>query len=189
MHFPDYKPLPGIRSPLPYVIVGDEAFPLKKYLMKPFPQRQLYESKMIFTYRLSRARRIVEFVFGILSSRFRVLKHAIPLEPDKAEVIVQACCAFHNFLRSKTMSQPKYSPPGVFYKENERTGAVTPGQWRQEHQCHPSTLLAYRLGIDQVMMQGKFAKNRVTISIPMGKFLGSGIWYKCDSTPIHALIG
>ena len=135
MNFPDDKPLPGRRSQLPHVIVGDEAFPLKKYLIKPYPQRQLDQSKRIFNYRLSRARRIVENVFGILSSRFRILKQAIQLEPDKAEVIVQACCALHNFLRTKTMSQQKYSPAGTFDREDRETGAVTPGQWRQEQQC------------------------------------------------------
>ena len=28
-------------TPLPHVVVGDEAFPLKSYLMKPYPQRNL----------------------------------------------------------------------------------------------------------------------------------------------------
>ena len=28
-------------SVLPYVIVGDDAFPMKPYLIKPFPQRNL----------------------------------------------------------------------------------------------------------------------------------------------------
>jgi hypothetical protein len=54
------------------MIVGDDAFPLKPYLMKPYPNRNLGITQRVFNYRLSRVRRIVENVFGILTSRFSV---------------------------------------------------------------------------------------------------------------------
>ena len=44
----------------PYVVVGDEAFSLKTYLMKPYPRAALDIKERIFNYRLSRARRIIE---------------------------------------------------------------------------------------------------------------------------------
>lgn len=57
--------LPGDEAPTSYVFVGDEAFPLKPYLMRPFPGRQLdCDARKIFNYRLSRARRVVENAFG-----------------------------------------------------------------------------------------------------------------------------
>lgn len=62
-HIPSGKPLPQRNTHVPIVIVGDEAFPLKSYLMKPYPSRNLDQNKRTFNYRLSRARRIVENVF------------------------------------------------------------------------------------------------------------------------------
>ena len=129
---PERKPLPDREDAIPHVIFGDEAFPLKTYIMKPYPARQLDLSKRIFNYRLSRARRIVENVFGILASQFRVLKTTINMEPDKAQSVVLACCALHNYLRTKTASNSKYSPPGTFDEESPTTHEVIPGQWRTE---------------------------------------------------------
>jgi hypothetical protein len=37
------------------VIVGDNAFPLKTYLIKPYPGANLAYDKKIYNYRLSRA--------------------------------------------------------------------------------------------------------------------------------------
>ena len=42
---------------IPYVIVPDDAFPLTTYSMKPYSQKNLSDSRRIFNYRLSRARR------------------------------------------------------------------------------------------------------------------------------------
>lgn len=51
--------------------VGDDAFCLATYCLKPFLHRGLTVEKRVFNYRLSRARRIVKDAFGILASRFR----------------------------------------------------------------------------------------------------------------------
>lgn len=92
--------LPGTVNTVSYVIVADYAFPLSRRLMKPFPQRGLSYEKRIYNYRLSRARRVVENAFGILSNRIRILQRTI-LSPHKVETITLACCILHNFLATK----------------------------------------------------------------------------------------
>lgn len=100
---PDETYLPGSNIIAPFVIVADDAFALKPYQMKPYSYRQLTKEKQVFNYRLSRARRVVEHAFGILSQRFRLFGKAIPLSPEKAQIIVMAACCLHNFLlRNRT---------------------------------------------------------------------------------------
>ena len=49
---------------LPYVMVANDALPLRRDLMKLYPFRNLSHEKRVFIYRLSRARRVLENVFG-----------------------------------------------------------------------------------------------------------------------------
>ena len=52
----DALPVNGVIAP--YDFVGDNAFPLKKFMMKPYPQQNLTTDKRVYNYRHSRARRI-----------------------------------------------------------------------------------------------------------------------------------
>ena len=106
---PDDKPLPGSSElgPMPHIIVGDEAFPLKPYLMRPYPGKKVPDAERIFNYRLSRARRLVENAFGILAARLRVYNRRIQLHPENIDKMIKATCVLqvHNFLQ-KTSSNP-----------------------------------------------------------------------------------
>jgi hypothetical protein len=86
---PGPKILPDSSKQLPCTFVGDEAFPLKCYMMRPYPGRQLTPTRRIFNYRLSRARRVIENAFGIMSKRFRIFRRPIAAQPNHVENIVK----------------------------------------------------------------------------------------------------
>lgn len=130
LNLPNSTPLPNRDEPVPYVIVADDAFALKPYLLKPYPFRNLIASQRVFNYRLSRARRIVENVFGILAARFRVLGKPIALHPDNTKKVTLAICALHNFIMSRNRSRALYAPHGTFDTENA-DGTVIEGAWRR----------------------------------------------------------
>lgn len=78
------------------VLLCDQAFPLQRHLMKPFPHHSANNPTVqTFNYTLSKARRVVENAFGRLKARFRVLK-GLECEIDNVNSIVRACCVLHN---------------------------------------------------------------------------------------------
>lgn len=108
LNLPQENKIEGSEKVLPYVFIGDEAFAMRTDFLRPFSQKDLSYERRIFNYRLSRACRIIENVFGILVLRFRIFQTAINLLPRKTKNVVLACCALHNFLRAKCIG---YSIP------------------------------------------------------------------------------
>ncbi|XP_031329847.1 protein ALP1-like [Photinus pyralis] len=124
---------------VPYVFVADAAFPLSDNIMKPYVGVHPKASpKRIYNYRLSRARRVVENAFGILSSVFRDLRKPLLLEPEKTVLVVMAAVCLHNFLRRSKTSRDLYSPPSLL--DTEFNGGLKPGSWRREQQGATSLL-------------------------------------------------
>lgn len=95
LNLPTPRTLPKSNIMAPFVIVADDAFALKPYLMKPYGFRGQPAQNRVFNYRLSRARNTVENVFGHLASRFRLLQGTINLGPTKVKVIIFAICVLH----------------------------------------------------------------------------------------------
>ncbi|KAJ8893277.1 hypothetical protein PR048_005868 [Dryococelus australis] len=92
-------------------------------------------ARKIFNYRLSRACRMIESVFGIIVERFGVLQKSISLiDLTKVHHIVMACCALQNFLRSKV---PHQCTPLECLDEEFESGNATPGP-----RCNESTSLS-----------------------------------------------
>lgn len=98
LNIPQPSALPNTDIEVPHLIVADDAFALKNYLMKPFAYRNQNRSERIFNYRLSRARRVVENVFGIMAARFRLLMKTIEITQGNVKLCVSAICALHNWL-------------------------------------------------------------------------------------------
>ncbi|KAK2722668.1 hypothetical protein QYM36_003001 [Artemia franciscana] len=87
--------------------------------------------KKIFNYRLSRARRVVENTFGILASRFRVLKSTMMGKLETIDHIVKAVCVLHNFLMV-TNAQNGNSYFTSVLVDREANGQIIPGSWRRQ---------------------------------------------------------
>lgn len=132
MNLPGPQPLTHGGQNVPYVLVGDEAFPLKPYLMRPYPRvAGLDYPKKVFNYRLSRARRVVENAFGILANRWRILRRPFKATLENTSVVIAACVVLHNFLMSSDRSRVCYAPPSLIDHEDDMH-YVTDGDWRAD---------------------------------------------------------
>ena len=98
IEIPPPKCLPNSTTRLNHFIVADQAFPLSKSIMRPYPGRDLSVTKRVFNYRLSRARRTIENAFGILVQRWRLLRKPIIANISTCENIVKATVVLRNFL-------------------------------------------------------------------------------------------
>jgi hypothetical protein len=69
LHLPKARKLPGSKVESPYFFVGDGAFPLSEFMMKPFAGLNLSDERRIFNYRYSCSVAIVQ-----ISTNFEVFK-------------------------------------------------------------------------------------------------------------------
>ncbi|XP_057333828.1 putative nuclease HARBI1 [Microplitis mediator] len=120
---PDLLTVDGI--PLPYVLVGDEAFQLTNYLLRPYPGRSgLNKEISIYNYRLSRARRTIENSFGIIVSLWRILKKPIDATVENTIDMIQEIICLHNWLR-KHDKDDVYNPPNLVIDQERPDGIIS----------------------------------------------------------------
>jgi hypothetical protein len=72
LNLPNHRTLSDESENLPFVSVGDEAYPLMRNMRRPSPRKSLTNEKRINNYRFSRARRIVECASGMLTNKLSV---------------------------------------------------------------------------------------------------------------------
>lgn len=58
LNIPADEPLPGRVNAVPFVLTGDEAFPLSKYMLKPYPHRNLTVEQRIARQNIQRKKNI-----------------------------------------------------------------------------------------------------------------------------------
>lgn len=107
-------------------ILGDDAFPLLKNLLKPYSSQQAINcnEQTAFNYRLCRARRISENGFGIFCRHFPIFYKPIHLSVQNTKNLIVSACVLHNLLRSRNISiansdqQIQHNLPSIDAGEN-----------------------------------------------------------------------
>ncbi|XP_046682066.1 putative nuclease HARBI1 [Homalodisca vitripennis] len=150
LNIPESEPV-SFDHDLEYVFVGDDAFALRPDLIKPYSRDSLNNERRVCNRRISRARRVIENTFGILTSRFRIFNTAINLKVETIVSVVLACCALHNLLRKKSVT---YTPFEYFDNENIIDGTIQIGA-----RCNPDILHNRRSG-GRVLQEAKIIREK-----------------------------
>ena len=132
LNFPAESTISGSIEKYPYVILVDDAFGLKPYLLKPYPGLTVSEEESIFNYKLSRGHRIIENTFRLAASRFRILRKAIVAKVDTVVQMAKAIVDLHNFLMSNRKETDSYSYYPVNYVDHDGPDGTSHGEWRMK---------------------------------------------------------
>ncbi|XP_054842101.1 uncharacterized protein LOC129334205 [Eublepharis macularius] len=85
---------------VPALMVADGAYPIRKWLMKPFGKNGDRRQQM-FDHALCRARSVVECAFGRLKARWRCLTMRLPVFEENIATVITACVILHNICEEK----------------------------------------------------------------------------------------
>lgn len=92
---------------------------------------RVYSAITVFVFRLSRARRLVENVFGILAAKWEIFNGPINLAPIHVVDLTLACCALHNFLIKENKKRGENYIHSTMVDVETSDGTVVPGSWRK----------------------------------------------------------
>ena len=93
---------PGKEIAMPIVLLGDAAYPLITWLLKPYINRaNLTAAQRVFNYRLGRARMTIESTFGRLKGRWQCHQKRLAVSVDFASTVVTACAIMHNLCEKR----------------------------------------------------------------------------------------
>ncbi|XP_054846385.1 putative nuclease HARBI1 [Eublepharis macularius] len=86
---------------VPPIVISDGAYPIRRWLMKPYGTHAETEAHRNFNRALSRARNVVERSFGRLKSRFRCLATRLNCREENVVTVVSACVILHNICEER----------------------------------------------------------------------------------------
>ena len=113
------------KSIIPPLILGDSAFPLQPWLMKPYTNAVLTPEQRNFNYRLSRARMVTEGAYGQLKGRWRALLRKSESSAAEVKKAALACMVLHNICIDKGESLSKKLDLSHDPNSNERRDRTT----------------------------------------------------------------
>ena len=90
------------------LILGDSAFPLRTWLLKPYGRDVLKPKESNFNYRLSGARMVSERAFGQLKSKWRILHCRSECKPESVKDTALACVVLHNLCIANGDNLPEH---------------------------------------------------------------------------------
>ena len=166
INLPHPDPLPNDDKDTPYFFLGDDAFALRTYMMKPYSIYGMSLDNAVFNYRISRGRRVVENAFGIMANRWRILLTTMMQTPDTCRLITEVCVILHNLMRLRHPGQQN-----ILLDQEAENYDLIPGEWRRD---------ANMLEVDQLTapnmdtMAGK--KQREYLKLYFGSPAGQVHW-------------
>ena len=90
---------------VPLFLIGDSAYPLNSWLIKPFAYNtELSNCERKYNYYLSKSRIVVENAFGRLKARWRRFVKCNDMCIDNVPYVVSACCTLHK-LHGETFNE------------------------------------------------------------------------------------
>ncbi|XP_074322880.1 uncharacterized protein LOC141659852 [Apium graveolens] len=107
---------------------GDSGYPNLKVFLAPFRSERYHRrdfdtggrirgKEELFNYTHSFIRNVIERAFGVLKTRFHILKD-IPNYPFRRQMLIpHACCALHNFIRMEDRADRYFTIYGQDYLE------------------------------------------------------------------------
>ena len=93
---------------VPLFIIGDSAYPLRSWLMKPFAHNStLTQQQKTYKYRICKARIVVENAFGRMKARWRRLLKKNDMYISNIPTVITAASILHNVceIRGETFNE------------------------------------------------------------------------------------